>query len=237
MLAAAVAVLGLAPGRAWAIEGPEARVLALAAALVAVVAATRTTVPARWLRTAAGVAALVAAVALTGPLEAVTRTRAGPAPASTALAAYTPLFAAVPPVSPTTVAVSGFPLTYPFLGPDLANTLRVPHVITADGGFRGHADCAGYRTDLAEHEVATVAVLLGGPTPAPPELAWAVSDPSARVLASTARGVVVALDGPADPSTCPPADARLDAATLRRVLQRPTEQVRPAVRTRLGLAP
>ena len=236
LLATAAAVAGLAEGRAWAVPGPEARVVAVAVAAGAVVVAARVRVPAPWLRTAAGVVVVVTAVVLAGPLRSIhVRDRWTRSPSS-ALAGYTTLFAIMRDLPPTTVAVSGYPLNHPFLGPTLANDLRVPHVTTAEGAFRGHPDCAGYRRDLATHGVTTAAVLAGGPTPAPPELAWLVSDPASRVLASTPRGVVVALDRPPDPSTCPTDAADLDGPTLRELLRLPTDEVREAVRARVGLA-
>lgn len=198
---AVVIAIGLVEPRAWVGVGGVAAVVGAVLALAAAMLARRP--PSRRLLVRWGaLVAVVGLLVLFLPVRGIYQARRYRTPEATDQHALTELFAAAQDVTHRTVAVSGLPLTYPFLGADRTNTLHVPAAVLDDGARVPHDTCAAYRGDLARAGVTVAAVVVGPSVPSPPELGWLLTDPSARVLARNARGVVVALDAAPDPEAC-----------------------------------
>lgn len=196
-----VGAIGLLEPRAWMGIGPAAAGAGALAALAAAGAVAGGVSRRAWQVAAATVAA-ASLLLLFGPIRATYESNRYRHPEATDIPGHAVLFAAAQEVRDTTVAVSGYPLTYPFLGPDLSNTLHVPGTFRHDGAYLPHTTCEGYRADLADAGATVAAALVGGPEPEPEEVRWLTTDPSASVLAQTSRGVVVRLDAPPDPTAC-----------------------------------
>lgn len=112
------------------------------------------------------------------------------------------LFAAVQDVRGAAIAVVGFPLQYPFFGPDLENTVSYLGRLGDDGGFTDHPDCRSLLE--ATRGLDYVVVERQFPvSPLSPARDWMRADPAVREVFSGEAGSVFALDRPADPSRCP----------------------------------